>query len=171
MNKELLLNALQYKHWSDQRILEAVRACAMPVSGHQNTASRFMFQQLHHMILVQELFRARLLHLEDPHLATNTIDLPALSELSERLLNNNDWLLAYAQQLDEQALHQMIPFTFVDGQKARMTRAEILFHLINHGTYHRGAIGHALDLSGGQRPADTFTVFIHAAEPYRRLNH
>ena len=49
-----------------------------------------------------------------------------------------------------------------------MTRLEILFHIINHGTYHRGAIGHALDLAEVPHPADTYTVFIHAAQPERR---
>lgn len=52
-----------------------------------------------------------------------------------------------------------------------MTRQEILFHIVNHGTYHRGAIGHALDLAGAPRPADTYTVFIHAAQPQRRDQH
>jgi uncharacterized damage-inducible protein DinB len=49
-----------------------------------------------------------------------------------------------------------------------MTRQEILFHIVNHGTYHRGAIGHALDLVGAVRPADTYTVFSHSVEPSRR---
>ena len=46
-----------------------------------------------------------------------------------------------------------------------MTRQEILFHIVNHGTYHRGAIGHALDLAGAPRPADTYTLYIHSAQP------
>jgi len=49
-----------------------------------------------------------------------------------------------------------------------LTREEVIYHLINHGTYHRGAIGHALDLARAPRPADTYTVFVHAAEPERR---
>ena len=38
-----------------------------------------------------------------------------------------------------------------DGRDGGMTRQEILFHIVNHGTYHRGAIGHALDLAGAPR--------------------
>ena len=65
-------------------------------------------------------------------------------------------------------LQQQVRFTFVDGKKGSMSREEVLYHLINHGTYHRGAIGHALDLANTTRPADTYTVFVHAAEPGRR---
>jgi uncharacterized damage-inducible protein DinB len=61
-----------------------------------------------------------------------------------------------------------IRFQFVDGQRGSLTREEILFHLVNHGTYHRGAMGHALDLANAHRPADTYTVFIHSVEPGRR---
>lgn len=48
------------------------------------------------------------------------------------------------------------------------SREEAILHLVNHGTYHRGAIGHALDRADGNRPADTYTVFIRGAEPERR---
>ena len=80
----------------------------------------------------------------------------------------NQWLLTYAKSLSASQLKEDISFTFVDGKRGRLSREEVIFHLINHGTYHRGAIGHALDLAVGTRPADTYNVFIHAAEPERR---
>lgn len=80
----------------------------------------------------------------------------------------NQWLQTYAGSLTASQLKENISFTFVDGKRGRLSREEVIFHLINHGTYHRGAIGHALDLAVGTRPADTYNVFIHAAEPERR---
>jgi uncharacterized damage-inducible protein DinB len=56
----------------------------------------------------------------------------------------------------------------VDGKQGMLSREEAIFHFVNHGTYHRGAIGHALDCAEGSRPADTYTVFIRGAEPERR---
>ncbi|WP_241077695.1 DinB family protein [Phytopseudomonas seleniipraecipitans] len=56
---------------------------------------------------------------------------------------------------------------FVDGKQGMLSREEAIFHLVNHATYHRGAIGHALDLADANLPADTYTVFIHGAEPQR----
>jgi uncharacterized damage-inducible protein DinB len=74
------------------------------------------------------------------------------------------------QNLAPEHWSQPVCFQFVDGKPGRMTRLEILFHIINHSTYHRGAIGHSLDLAQVPHPADTYTVFIHAAEPERRGN-
>lgn len=88
--------------------------------------------------------------------------------MATRFTKANVWLQDYARTLPAEQLAQAIHFRFVDGQQGTMRRDEVLYHLINHGTYHRGAIGHALDLAGAARPADTYTVFVHAAEPGRR---
>lgn len=51
-----------------------------------------------------------------------------------------------------------------------MSVEEILFHVLNHGTYHRGSIAHALDLAGVDHPPDGYGIFVHQAEPDRRAN-
>jgi len=156
---------LKYKAWADARILAAVALIDRTLHA---TAFDFARQQLNHMVRVEELFAARLLHDKEPHDSTNTAQLPDFENLASRLEASNRWLLHYARQLRAAELAQCLHFTFVDGQQGAMTREEVLYHLINHGTYHRGAIGHALDQAGAARPADSYTVFIHATEPGRR---
>lgn len=160
----MLVHAFAYKQWADQRSLLAAQAL-----DAQQEAAAFVRQQFNHMLIVEELFRARLLGLAAPHAATNTAQLPPLAELEQRLMASNAWFAGQAASLEQAALDEFIHFRFADGQAGSMTRREILFHIINHGTYHRGAIGHALERAGAQRPADTYTVFIHASQPERRL--
>jgi uncharacterized damage-inducible protein DinB len=93
---------------------------------------------------------------------------PELDELDRRLSASNAWFARYLEEIDPALSTQVCRFVFVDGLPGSLSRQEILFHVVNHGTYHRGAIGHALDLAGAQRPADTYTVFIHAEESARR---
>lgn len=162
----MLVDAYRYKTWADQRTLQAVAELA---SGDPGAAAlAFMCQQLNHMVIVEELFRARLLGEAVPHSATNTEVVPPFEALQQRLVASNAWAVGYLAGLDAEALAQPVTFRFADGQYGRLSRQEVLFHLVNHATYHRGAIGHALDLAGGKRPADTYTVFIHGAEPHRR---
>lgn len=111
---------------------------------------------------------ARLLAQPEPHTSTNSEAVPPLQALHERLTASNHWLQAYAPSLTADKLGETLHFRFLDGQAGSLKREEILFHLINHGTYHRGAIGHALDQAGGLRPADTYTVFVHEVEVGRR---
>jgi len=161
----LLQTPLKYKAWADRRTLDAVAQIEDP--NPQETLA-FVCQQLNHMVRVEELFRARLIGTSDPHASTNTEELPQLGELDRRLMASNQWLQDYVDTLRPDQADDRIRFTFVDGRNGMLTREEVIYHLINHGTYHRGAIGHALDLAGAPRPADTYTVFVHAAEPERR---
>jgi|SRR6185369_3660254 len=160
-----ILNMLRYKQWADNRALAAV---ARIDSERFPSEIAFALQQLNHMVRVEEVFRARLLGKTEPHLTSNSDVVPALEELGKRLTESNDWLQTYAKSFSEEQLVDQIHFHFLDGKRGTMTREEVFFHLVNHGTYHRGAVGHALDLAGNIRPADTYTVFIHSAEPGRR---
>ncbi len=161
----LIHDALRYKRWADRRTLDAVAAIDREACPSQWAFAR---QQLNHLVRVEELFRARLLGEPDPHPTTNSEVVPDLEELDGRLMAANDWAQAYLDTLSPTALAERIRFRFVDGKHGMLSREEALFHLVNHGTYHRGAIGHALDLAQAPRPADTYTVFIHAEQPERR---
>jgi uncharacterized damage-inducible protein DinB len=165
MHLAQILNQLRYKQWADSRTVEA-----MTLIDSERFPSEIAFarQQLNHMVRVEEVFRARLLGNAEPHSSSNSEVVPIFEELSKRLLESNDWLQTYAQSTPSEKLVEKIHFRFLDGKGGTMTREEVLFHLVNHGTYHRGAIGRALDLAGGLRPADTYTVFVHAVEPGRR---
>lgn len=162
----MLIDAFKYKQWADRRTLDAAKGLE---ERDGSMAVSFIRQQLNHMVIVEELFRARLLGEETPHPTTNTEVVPALDELEVRLTQSNEWLSHYVTESASDMLNEQISFRFVDGKQGRLSRLEILFHVVNHGTYHRGAIGHALDLAKAVRPADTFTVFIHAEEPERRM--
>lgn len=161
----LLLDALRYKAWADRRTLDA--AAGIDAESFPS-ALAFARQQFNHMVRVEEIFRARLLGAEEPHGSTNSEWVPELADSGRRLAASNEWLQDYVRSASPALLRESVRFTFTDGKPGLLSREEIIFHLINHGSYHRGAIGHALDLANASRPADTFTVFIHAAEPHRR---
>lgn len=161
----LFEDAFAYKRWAMQRTLEAIRA----VDARVFPASvAFARQQLNHIVIVEELFRARLLGEASPHAATNSAEVPALEALAMRLEASDQWYAAHLAALAPAQWDQALRFRFADGRDGCMTRREILFHVLNHATYHRGAIGPALDRAGVPHPADTYTVFIHQAQPQRR---
>jgi uncharacterized damage-inducible protein DinB len=90
--------------------------------------------------------------------------LPALEQLESRLLASDTWFADYAAALAPASRDEIIRFVFADGQAGSMSREEILFHIINHGTYHRGAIGHALERPGhsARRIPILFTFMLPA---------
>ena len=51
--------------------------------------------------------------------------------------------------------------TYMDGKPACMSRAEMLLHVINHGSYHRGAVGELLHQCGLPAPHDVLSRFLN----------
>lgn len=157
---DLLVESFNYKAWSDRRTLDAIAridAEAFPAS------LAFALQQLNHMAIVEELFRARLLGEPAPHQQTNSEVVPGYDVLRRRLEDSAAWFAGYVAELPLERRGEWLRFRFADGRDGGMTRQEILFHIVNHGTYHRGAIGHALDLAG----APLAGGYLHPVYPLR----
>ena len=77
-----------------------------------------------------------------------------------------DWYyIDLAARLSEEDLATVIDFAFVDGGTGSMSRFEILLHLANHATYHRGFISDMLYQIPHQAGANDFTVFLRDAWP------
>ena len=161
----MLIRAFAYKCWSDHRTLDAI-ARIDPQRFAEERA--FALQQLNHLVIVEDLFRARLSGEADPHPATNSAAVPSFDELRERLLVSGQWYVEQLAALTPERAREVIRFRFTDGRSGSLTREEMFFHILNHATYHRGSIARALDQAGVAHPADTYTVFVHATQPERR---
>ena len=61
------------------------------------------------------------------------LDLALFRHVDQRF---SDWM----EQLDEEALGQKIDLSSPSGGTFQMAPAEILQHLVNHSSYHRGQI-------------------------------
>ena len=60
------------------------------------------------------------------------------------------------------------PFTFTDGAPGRMSRTEMLMHVITHGIGHRGQISAVMLLNSVPAAKDGFTTYLHEAEASTR---
>ncbi len=153
----------EFKLWADQRTLTAINKIEKAAFSK---AYAFCLQQLNHMLMVEELFKSRLTNTSDPHQSTNAKVVPSFDILKARLLDSGNWYLRFASSnLDCQ---KSISFTFTDGNKGMMTVEEIFFHILTHGSYHRGNIAHALDSASVSHPVDGYGLYIHEIEPQRR---
>src|ERR1041385_2760439 len=62
--------------------------------------------------------------------------------------------------LPEGELGEMIEVQFVGGGPGAMTRGEILLHLVNHGTYHRGFVSDMMNQVKVNPPPSDLTVYL-----------
>lgn len=160
-----LTSLFAYKAWANEALFAKVAETdAATHSAEIHNAIRIM----NHIYTVDRIFQANLQAQPHTIAATNTPETPTLDALHVAVKVVDSWYQDYVAKLDEATLNESISFIFSDAQNGRMTRHEMLLHVITHGGYHRGAVGRILVGAGLTPPRDTLTVFLHSTEPSRR---
>ena len=72
----------------------------------------------------------------------------------------NDYYVGLARSWTAAELAETITFEFVEGGEGAMTREDILLHLVNHATYHRGFVSTLLFPLKTKGAASDLTVFL-----------
>ena len=123
---------------------------------------------MNHIYVVDRIFMAHLRGEPHGYAATNTPETPTLEGLRDAVLASDRGYLEFVDALTPPQLAQAVDFTFTDGQHGRMSREEMLGHVITHGSYHRGELGQMFKRISAAPPRDLFTAYLHRAEPQRR---
>jgi uncharacterized damage-inducible protein DinB len=164
-----LVSLFEHKAWCNQRLVAALRAA--PADADRRQMAVILFT-LDHTSIVDQIFQA---HLSDqPHGFDAVVAerRPDLAQLGATLARTDAWYVDYARRASPAELDAVVEFTFVaDGDPGRMTKGQMLAHVITHGASHRGAIGNMLEgLNVGGAP-DMVTTFQRqvglAARPTR----
>jgi uncharacterized damage-inducible protein DinB len=92
--------------------------------------------------------------------ARNLVLYPHLADLWAAQQKINAWFVDWAQAQSEASFHELVRFTFISGEAGAMTRGEILLHVVNHATYHRGWIAEMLFDVPAKNPTTDLPVFL-----------
>lgn len=118
-------------------------------------AFRNMVHTLNHIYVIDRIFQAHLEGREHGYSARNTTEHPPLAELGRAQQAIDAWYIERYDAMPPAELNATLEFTFVGGGRGAMTRAEILLHLVNHASYHRGNVASAIYQVPGRRPPTT----------------
>lgn len=158
---QYLVDLLRYKAWANAITLGVV-ASLPEAEALKQRATRFgsIVHTLNHIWVVEDIFRHHVTGRRHDYTARNTPAPPPLAELRSRFQEMDSWWISYAQSLRAEECDEMVCFTFVGGGDGAMTRAEILLHLVNHASYHRGFVGDMLYQAGVTPPATDLPVYL-----------
>ena len=151
----------RYNAWANELIFAAV--AALPEGeATKPRASVFknMVHTLNHNYVIDRIFQAHLEGRSHGYTARNTPDHPPLAELWRDQQELDRWYIETFDAMDEARLGEKVCFTFVGGGEGVMTRGEILQHLVNHTTYHRGFVAQMLYDVPARPPTTDLTVYL-----------
>lgn len=160
---ETLLRLFQHKAWANEELLTVLARL-----GDEAPATKLAIKALSHTFVVDRIFAAHLRRTDHPYGSVNPTDMPALADLAASIRASDREYVDYVWGLDRDQLAERIDFRFTDGTPGRMSREEMLMHVITHGAGHRGQVS-AVMLFHCLPPAkDGFTTYLHQAEAEAR---
>lgn len=153
----------RYRAWADHLLYQSLANIPeSALTAAQPIVFGNLLRTLNHVYCMDQVWKA---HLEGaPHSFTsrNPEACPAFDVLRPAQASMNDWYVRYAETLDERACDEMLHFTFIGGGEGAMRRGEILLHVVNHATYHRGHV--AMMMYGLSVPPPTTDLPVYLRE-------
>ena len=156
----------RYKAWADDLFLSVVSGLPHSVL----TAPRPIFfgsliRTLHHSYSMDYVWQSHLLGKRHGLTSRNPEHCPDIEELATSQRDIDRWYVEYTDSLSDKDLRVLIEFEFIGGNRGSMTRSDILLHVVNHSTYHRGHAADILYTIGVPPPTTDLPVFLKERAP------
>ena len=142
-----------YNRWANARLYEA--ALALDDARYRQNVGAF-FKSLHgtlnHLLLTDRLWLKRLTGEGDHPNQLNAIIHENRWALSMARADEDDRFVSYVASLDDGAIEGLQEYATTSGKVFQQRRRDILAHLFNHQTHHRGQAHTILSICTGREP-------------------
>jgi uncharacterized damage-inducible protein DinB len=160
---DTLQRLFRYKAWANDELLTALAKL-----GGQSPITVLAIKALSHSYVVDQIFAAHMKREDHTYASANLDEMPTLEDLSADFRASDREYIDYVSTLDRDQLAERIDFTFTDGAPGRLSREEMLMHVITHGIGHRGQVSAVMLLNSTTPAKDGFTTYLHEAEASAR---
>lgn len=151
----------RYKAWANEIIFTTVTSLPEGEALKQRlTRYRNIVHTLNHVYVIDLVFQAHLEEKKHNFKSRNTETHPPLEELWEAVKITDKYYISLSDKLSDEQLKEVINFDFIAGGKGSMTREEIILHIVNHGTYHRGLVSDMIYQVPLVPPSTDLPVFL-----------
>jgi uncharacterized damage-inducible protein DinB len=100
-----------------------------------------MVLTMNHLYVADLIWQAHVEGREHGFPALNHVIHSELAPLREAQEKLDDWYIDWAESLSQDQLNKEVDFTLIGGNQGRMSNGQILMHVVNHTSYHRGFVG------------------------------
>ena len=151
----------RYNAWANKLIFDAV-ADLPEGEATRPRASLFknMVHTLNHNYVIDRIWQAHLEGREHGYEARNTPGHPPLAELWRAQQEIDRWYIDWSDALTDAQAEEQVSFTLIGGNRGVMTRGEILLHVVNHTSYHRGFVGDLFYQVPARPPTTDLPVYL-----------
>jgi uncharacterized damage-inducible protein DinB len=155
----------RYNAWANRVMFDALAALP-PGEAEKPRATLFknMVHSMNHNYVIDRIFQAHLEGRPHEYAARNTQEHPPLAELWRAQEEVDAWYVQWAGKIAEPKLDEVVQFQFVGGGEGAMTRGQMLLHVVNHTSYHRGFVADLFFQVPARPPTTDLTVYLRDEE-------
>ena len=150
-----------YSAWANDRLYETLAE----LPGHELTKPHpivfgSILRTLNHVYRMDLVWRAHLQGTSHGFTTRNPDECPPFAELRAARNEIDQWYIKYSDDIQDSRCAEVVNFSFIGGGSGSMSRGDILLHVINHTTYHRGHIGCMIYQVPAEPPTTDLPVFL-----------
>jgi uncharacterized damage-inducible protein DinB len=142
-----------YNEWANARLFRV--AGTLHEALYRKDVGAY-FRSLHgtlnHLLVADRIWMRRLTGTGEHPEKLNAILFEDLPSLHAARVEEDSRIIAFVQSLDEAAFEEVLDYRTLNGTPQRQRRREILAHLFNHETHHRGQAHAILTVLGVAEP-------------------
>ncbi|HXB11004.1 MAG TPA: DinB family protein [Bacteroidia bacterium] len=146
--KEHLEQLLRYEKWANKKILDALKT--------MKEQDERCLDLMSHILLVQMVWHNRIVNIAQPPIW----DKKPLAELYKMHEENSKTLDAFFAKLTDKDFHNVVKYKDSKGNPYENTLKDLLAHLFNHSTHHRGQIKERLRGKVAEMPTTDLIFFL-----------
>jgi len=151
----------RYNAWSNKVLFDAV--AALPpgeASKERPTLFNSMIGTLNHLYVIDLIWQAHIEGRQHGFTRRDGVLHPELQDLWRAQQALDAWYLDWSSAQSDADLDKPVSFMLTTGNKGVMTRGEILLHVVNHSTYHRGWVCDLFFQVPARPPETDLPVFV-----------
>ena len=153
----------RYNAWANKAIFEAI--AVLPggeATKERPTLFKNMVNTLNHLHVVDLIWQAHIEGRDHGIQSLNTVLYTDLADLRLAQEAIDAWFIAWGDTLSEAAADEMVRFTLIGGKPGEMRQSEVVQHVVNHTSYHRGFVADMFYQIPARPPLTDLPVFLTA---------
>ncbi|MBX7222136.1 MAG: DinB family protein [Blastocatellia bacterium] len=159
MSVQIIRKMWAYNDWANDLVLKAVATLteeqyARPLGGSYPTVR----ETLVHILVADWVWLARWQG-TSPAGPPEWVKEPSFAVLQDTFREITAERAAFLETLTEADLDRELEYTFLSGKQDKKHLGDLLLHVVNHTTYHRGQVVNMLRMLGVTPPGTDFVVF------------
>jgi uncharacterized damage-inducible protein DinB len=140
MNLHDLKGLLDYHYWARDRMIDAVAALTPDeYSRDLGSSFRSVRDTMVHLYSAEWAWHERW-HDRSPTAQLNPDQFPDVAALRRAWADNERNVRRFLEALGEEGTTRVFMFKMLSGQAASVVFWQMLQHMVNHGSYHRGQV-------------------------------